>query len=241
LKDKPKQRVSIGSGTIYQRRGISYQSALDHMARKPENVIFRSIDVGPDRIEIVYSFKTRQKVSAGNGVSGSWRGYFSMGVSDGTLIIDAKTFTPIEHRTKGLTETYSNYTPLDDGHQVPLRIQIDKMNLDWTFKLHPEGLWLFDRNTETESGQEPVAKVTNIVINGKPLKDDRTPRERQLDILDDLIKAREMEAGRLKAQIETLKNDNPDLAKGFERQLELLNQEQERIIETKKKLQEKSE
>lgn len=43
-------------------------------------------------------------------------------VREGTLIVDAKTHTPIEHRTGELIETFSNYVELRDDNYVPLRI-----------------------------------------------------------------------------------------------------------------------
>lgn len=177
LQDNPVQQVASGSGSIYKRRGISYYSALDHLTRSPEQVIFRSIESEGDRTKLFYTFRERIRVSAGNGVSGTWRGYFSRPATDGMLVIDTNKFVPIEHKTKGMTETFSNYVLVDPGHHVPLRIQIDKMNLDWRFKLHLGRLWLFDRNTPTTPDQPPIAKVTNVVINGKPIDDERTLSE----------------------------------------------------------------
>ena len=59
LRDKPIQRIKSGSGSIYKRRGISYFSALDHMTRSPEQVIFRSIESKGGRTELYYTFRER--------------------------------------------------------------------------------------------------------------------------------------------------------------------------------------
>ena len=114
----------------------------------------------------MYSLPERVVVSAGNGVARTWSGFFSMGVREGTLIIDAKTYTPIEHRTGELTEAFSNYVELRDGHYVPLRIQISKYKLDWTFKVHEPGLWLFDHGTTGGKSDSVIARVELVSING---------------------------------------------------------------------------
>ena len=59
---------------------------------------------------------------------------------------------------------------------------------------------------------------------------DRTQQPTKFDVLDSLIKAREVEADRLRAQIQALQKENPDLAKGFQRQLDVLMEEQARVI-----------
>jgi hypothetical protein len=169
LRDKDSQLIAISNpaaGSINERRGISYYSAIDYITANPDKAIFRVVDVGENRIELVYSLAERVIVSAGNGVAQTWSGFFSMGVREGTLIIDAKRYAPIEHRTGELTETFSNYVELRDGHYVPLRIQISKYKLDWTFKVHEPGLWLFDHGTTGGKSDSVIARVEHVSING---------------------------------------------------------------------------
>ncbi len=64
------------AGSISERRGTSYYSALDYLTANPELAIFRAVDIGEQQIELVYALKEFARVSAGNGVSGTWRGYF---------------------------------------------------------------------------------------------------------------------------------------------------------------------
>ncbi|MCA9145893.1 MAG: hypothetical protein KDB05_24040, partial [Planctomycetales bacterium] len=119
LRGKDSQLIAISNpaaGSLNERRGISYYSAIDYITANPDKAIFRVVDVGDEKIELVYSLPERVVVSAGNGVARTWSGFFSMGVREGTLIIDAKTYTPIEHRTGELTEAFSNYVELRDGH-----------------------------------------------------------------------------------------------------------------------------
>jgi beta-lactamase regulating signal transducer with metallopeptidase domain/thiol-disulfide isomerase/thioredoxin len=169
LQGKEVQPITIDdpvAGSIYQRRGISYYSAIDYVTANPDEVIFRGVDVGDKRIELVYALKEPVRVSAGNGVAGTWSSFFSRGVRDGTLTIDARNHTVIEHRSGELSETLSNYVEIRDGHYAPLRIQISKYKLDWTFALYEPGLWLFDKGT-TGGKDEYVARVQNVSIDGQ--------------------------------------------------------------------------
>jgi len=96
-----------------------------------------------------------------------------MGVREGTLIIDATTHTVIEHRSGELAERLSNYLEIRDGHYVPLRIQISKYQLDWIFKVHTPGLWLFDQGTRGGKADEFVVRVENVSINGQAVASDK--------------------------------------------------------------------
>jgi|GEM_PF-3814266 hypothetical protein len=153
-------------GSLYERRGISYYSAIDYLTANPETVVFRAVEVGAKQIELVYSLKDHVRVSAGNGVSGTWAGYFDRPVKDGTLIIDSKTHTPIEHHSEDLAEYLSDYVEVDEERYVPLRILIKHLQttFDWKFTIHKPGLWLFDKSTYQVNGVKCDVEVTNVLV-----------------------------------------------------------------------------
>ena len=163
--------VDPAKENTWLRQGISYYSVVHYLAARPEQAVFRLVDVGDDEITLVYDLKESVRASAGNGLVGTWSGFFSTGVGQGKLVLDAKTLVPREHRSAEFSETFSQYVEIRPGQYAPLRIRVDKgTTFDWTFCVYAPGLWLFDasRTDREELEDGIVARVDNVKVNGQP-------------------------------------------------------------------------
>lgn len=149
-------------------RGISYVSILSSLTQDVENVVFRLVDIGPETIRLAYTLRKAASVSCGNGVIGTWKGFFSRGVQEGLLIINARTLTLREHQTQGLREVLSDYVVLREGYYAPLTVQVRQDGHAYHFRFHvyAPGLWLFSESRQPEGG-ELIAKTTNVFVNGQ--------------------------------------------------------------------------
>lgn len=150
------------------RHGVSFVSVVHYLAEDPGRAVFRKVESGPERIELVYTLKAPVSVSAGNGVLGTWRGFFSMPAREGRLVLDTATFTPIEHATDGMVEHFGPYAVLDaENHRAPLEIRVDHdgMRFGWAFQVFKPGLWLLD-SAYRDDGDEPVAIVDQVKVGG---------------------------------------------------------------------------
>ena len=130
-----------GPDTGAVRQGISYGSVLNGLTAQPERVVFRQIDVQPDRMTLAFTLAEAAPVSAGNGVLGTWSGFFSMRLSEGTMIVDPKTYTLQECRSEvrgqSYRETLSDYAEIRPRHFVPLRVRVSSggMAFDFQFRV----------------------------------------------------------------------------------------------------------
>jgi hypothetical protein len=159
----------------WTRQGITYFSALHHLTAHPEEALFRQVDVGDDEITLVYHLSKTTRVSSGNGLLRTWKGFSSRSVREGKLTVDPQTYTPLEHIARGVRERPLQYVEIRPGCYVPLRIRIDegpdfdRPKYDWTFRVYEPGLWLFD-TSRTESGEYPdgiIARIQNVKVNGR--------------------------------------------------------------------------
>ncbi|MHC4399733.1 MAG: M56 family metallopeptidase [Planctomycetota bacterium] len=148
--------------TLYERRGVAYYSAIDHVARDPDNVIVREIDVENDRITLAYELKLPARVRLTMGTLG---GRMSRAIDSGTLVIDPKTHTPLEHRSENVTEKLAQYVEIRDGYYVPLRISVNFLNTELRFRVHHPGLWLLERAFRNGNESDAVAYVDRVSLN----------------------------------------------------------------------------
>jgi beta-lactamase regulating signal transducer with metallopeptidase domain len=162
--------------------GMTYVSQLAGLAN-PGNVVFRVLEITPQRTTLAYSFKKPVRVEAGNGVDNFWRGSTSSVSREGILVIDASRNVPLEVQGDALHERFDDYRLVDPGTYVPLRIQIDVLGhpdfaFDWQFHLYEPNVWMLDaaRNPQAPDGP-PIMTLDNLLIEGKPA--------RRLDNLDD--------------------------------------------------------
>lgn len=162
--------ASVASGAI--RQGISYFGTPHVLATRPEKTVFRQVEVGRETILLRFLVQDSVKFAAGNGVSGSWRGYFNTPLREGLIVLDKTTFRPVRTDIGSVQETFSQYMGLGDGRFVPLAVRIQKgsTDWDWKFRVYEPGLWLLAeaRAHDGEGRGELLATVDSVTVNGQP-------------------------------------------------------------------------
>lgn len=166
------------------RCGITYSTAMRVLARDPSRAVITEIEEKDGAIRIGFRFEETVKGACGNGLAGSWYGYFNLGVTGGTLWLDAERKVPLELICDILTERFGEYVEAGDGHYVPLNITVTKerpgkerMHYDWKFRLYDPGLWLFDISFYSLGfAAEPVVatQATNVRVNESDAKEAST-------------------------------------------------------------------
>jgi hypothetical protein len=181
LGDRPATRfeVTVETSAGAERQGISYDSAIHRLIQTPDQIAFRHVQVSGEKIILSYLLAEPVRVAIGNGIRSTWTGYFSMGVREGTLVVDAKRLVPLEHSAEGLHETYAQYVDLGHGCFAPLRINVDHsgMAFTWTFRVYEPGLWLFS-SARYDTGQaesKVMASIDKVQINGGEAKLKHSP------------------------------------------------------------------
>ena len=115
--------------------GISYTGAARVLAALRERAKYRQVQVGDDRVEIHFVLRDLPStVAAGNGISGTWKGFFSTAMREGTLTLDARRFTPLSIDYGDRQEVYSDYVEIEPGQFVPRRIQIRSPGMEFDFR-----------------------------------------------------------------------------------------------------------
>lgn len=158
-----------GAGVV--RRGISYDSAVHHLAAHPEDAIFRQVEENGDRIMLSYTLTKPIRISAGNGVLGTWSGFISSRFVGGTLELDATRLVPLKHYGEELTERYSQFQELNTEQFVPLAIAVNNggHKFRWTFQTFEPGLWLFAKSIRQTDGEPSmIATLSEVEIEGLP-------------------------------------------------------------------------
>jgi len=174
-----------GSAPWEKIRGITWYSHLQALAslvvneQTVDDVRFKAVTVNDN--EVVLHFVVRNNdlgCRIGNGMNGSWYGFFQSRQNEGQLTLDRKTMTP---KTllfdKGNGERYGRFVAVGKDVYVPQRIQVKNggMLFDMYFNVYEPGLWLLDQSiytvkVEDEGEFRSRSEVNNVQINGKPGK-----------------------------------------------------------------------
>jgi len=154
-------------------KGISYTGAARVLVSLRGKARFRGFQVNHDRILIHFALKDLpSKVAAGNGIAGTWCGFFSTGMTEGLIELDAKRLTPISIQYDDRRELYSEYFSIGAGRYVPQRIQIlsQSMAFDFRFRVLKPNMWIFDRSVDQQAkgNDDPIAWISDVTINGEP-------------------------------------------------------------------------
>jgi len=156
---------------ISRVRGFAYMPPLRWLFSQPDNVLFHGVDIGEDRAVLTYRLKEPRGFTAGLGVGPSWNGFFSSSFGAGTIVIDPKTATVLEHRLsknaldRESVETFGDYVSVGDGYApTSLRIESEEMDFRLTFRVHEGQLWLLDEAKHGDDS-DPTLKIENVVVN----------------------------------------------------------------------------
>lgn len=160
-------------GDISRLRGFAYMPPLRWLFSQPENVVFHGVEIGEERAVLRYRLKEGRGFSAGMGI-GPWNGFFSRGFSAGTVIIDPRTATVVEHRLSAgplgeeSVETFADYVAIGDGFAPKsLRIESEGFDFRLKFQIHGDKLWLLEEGRRDDEAQ-PSFKITNVVVQSAP-------------------------------------------------------------------------
>lgn len=156
--------------------GATLHAGFHTLVQDPEKFdIAIEPQAGGKTLRIIARLKNQKgsfRIEAGNGVENSWRGYFSHGANETTLIVDAERFVPLAERTGATTIRYADWLEPNAGRWAPRRI--DVMNSDMHYRMHFDWLgnsvWLL-RNSES-IGPERTNELTrtrNVRINGQAI------------------------------------------------------------------------
>lgn len=181
LGDRAATKFEVAAETAgrAERQGITYGSVIHHLIQSPDRVAFRQVQTNGERVILSYLLAEPVHVAIGNGIRGTWSGYFSMGVREGTLVVDAKRLVPLEHKAEKLHEAYSHYVDVGQGHFAPLRVDVDHggMKFAWTFHVYDPGLWLLAsaRYGAGQADGKAVAWIEKVHVNGTEAKPKHSP------------------------------------------------------------------
>jgi hypothetical protein len=147
-----------------QRQGITWYSTLQTLARKPAQAVIREISETNGVVALSMRLEPGVRGHCGNGIEGTWSGYFNLGGDFAEVLVDLKRKVPLRSVLGNLVETYGEFVEVDSGHLVPLCVTVqreDSMRFDWKFRLYQPGLWLLDFS---EYGGRKVAWVDGVQI-----------------------------------------------------------------------------
>lgn len=155
---------------ISRQRGVAYMPPLRWLFSQPENIVFHKVDIRADQSVLGYRLKSDRGFAAGIGIGPGWNGFFSSHFSQGTIVIDTKNATVLEHRHSNeplgeeSVETFQDYVPVDQGFAPKsLRIQSGNMDFRLSFKVHDDKLWLLDKATHGEQSP-PSFRIENVRV-----------------------------------------------------------------------------
>lgn len=148
------------------------QGLCEFIVNDPENIRIEGVDVTKNQIKILFRFKKPNSAfqMIGNGLDGSWYGFFQSRATEGMLYVNPENYTLIGVKMpNGNSEKYADYVALDDEHQVPRRIEIvnGKMSFEMRFKAYEPGIWLLDKSEyKLNKKKTSVAQLFDLTING---------------------------------------------------------------------------
>ncbi len=133
-------------------------------------------------------------IVAGNGISGSWRGYFSHGAKSVTIDLDSRTGLPISEVAGRTRFEYHQWEETGSGRWVPLRIDIvsGRQHYRMHFGWHQQAVWLLTHaESITTDKTERIAWVSDVKVNDQHVIADATTaqaeQKRNRDLLQTMI------------------------------------------------------
>jgi len=169
-----KREKTTGTTYITPLQQLAALAMDDDLA---DQIRFKSVNINDKEVTLHFIVPDKPlRYEVGNGMSGSWLGYFSMSVKEGQLILDRKTLLPklVQGVGSKIAERFSNYVKTGEGTFAPKRIRVlhDDMIFDMQFKIWQPGLWLLDKSSyiyDEEGGKyESTVEISDVKINNEP-------------------------------------------------------------------------
>ncbi len=165
---------------LLARHGVTYASPLMKLGEH-KNVVYRALEVTPDKAVLAYTFEKPVRIMVGNGVDDHWRGSIQSYSREGILVIDTARNVPLELQGDMLVERFDDYREVSSGQYVPLRIRISssdewiwrdtRMNFEWEFLVYEPNLWMFHRARDPQAPERtPIMTLENLLIDSQPAR-----------------------------------------------------------------------
>lgn len=169
-----------GGGRSF-RQGITLNPGLFQLLANTDAYELTLEDDGGEWLILVAKRDRGFRLSAGNGVSGSWRGYFSARSDQMTLQLHRDTLLPAREIHDGTEFVYKQWLKVATDRWVPQ--QIDVLHGDMVFQMHfqwrEDVLWILHYSDYALRGKPAsVARVTEIVLNDQQLVDRVTKEQK---------------------------------------------------------------
>ena len=166
--------------------GATLHAGFQNLIQSPERfTIELKREPGAKTLTLVAKLKDEKEsfaVEAGNGVENSWRGYFSQGARETSIVVDVERLVPLEEQTGGTTVRYSDWQDIGPGRSVPRRVDVlgpsahYRMNFAWL----GDAVWLL-RNSEsiTPEATLTLTRTRNVIANGRHVSAPVTDAEKR--------------------------------------------------------------
>lgn len=176
-----------------KQHAVTYFSALQYLASDVKRARLESVTGSNGTVLVSLRFVTPAEAGSaampmagvttvpeaplqrecGNGVKGSWYGYFRFSGQTAQVLLDAQKKVPLKSvvwsskSSDTIEETFSNYVEVAPGHYAPQSVMVKngRRQFNWRFKVHQGGLWLLD---QSEYQGKKVAWVDQVLLN-RPL------------------------------------------------------------------------
>lgn len=191
------RRVELVRGVSEVERsmwcGSTLTNGLHWLLRHPErfDVTRSRLESEADRLEMTIRSKPDTPgigLEIGNGISGSWRGYFTHGSNEMTLVVDAVHLLPLHeiHKFGGdpkITQIdYLDWQRVSNEGWIPRRVDVTHGGAVYHMHFAWQGgaAWLLtDAETEYQGNTLQVAQVSNVVVNDEELIQRSREEQRQ--------------------------------------------------------------
>jgi len=157
-------------------QGCSLRTGLHAVLRDPDRFSIQlSRETDENKLRIVAKAKDSSravKIEAGNGIVGSWLGYYSHSANEIMLIIDSQRLLPLEEKSGQTTLRFLDWRQVGDDRWVPGTV--DVMKGDIRYQMHfswmGDAVWLLTHAENLSRGStQTVAFTRDVIVNGQAI------------------------------------------------------------------------
>lgn len=167
------QAVELLRGASTNRaawQATTFTSGVHHLIAKPEQFELQAMPLSddPNIIRLICRPKTPIRVSAGNGISGRWVGYYSHSTDRVELDIDLRRLVPVRERSGSTEIVFSQWLEMQPEQWVPGRVQIAHEGSTWDmhFDVIDKLVWLMSKTTGISKGNSKlIASTMDAQVN----------------------------------------------------------------------------
>lgn len=178
------ERVELANsrGLTRSWRGVALNTALQDLVRVPRN-FEATVAKSGTTISITAQAREHFFIEGGQGVTGSFSGYFSRGPKSVTVDLDRKTMLPCTETWDDGRVDYADWKELRPGKWAPMRITISSgdMGFDMQFRWVQDKLWILERSKRLDgmSQSSGGSRTRNILIDDEAVTDRITKEDEE--------------------------------------------------------------